>query len=116
MRAPERNDNEQPPSRIPWPLILVAASIKAGLVVDRLAPIPLPWPSFTAALGGLIVALALVTGLRCASTLWRRGATALPQRPAARLVTEGPFRVSRNPIYISHTAFAAGLGLMLGSA
>jgi protein-S-isoprenylcysteine O-methyltransferase Ste14 len=30
-------------------------------------------------------------------------------------VTEGPFRFSRNPIYVSHVALIFGLGLFLGS-
>ena len=30
-------------------------------------------------------------------------------------VSEGPFRFSRNPIYVSHVALIFGLGLFLGS-
>ncbi len=30
-------------------------------------------------------------------------------------MTSGPFSVSRNPIYVSHVALTAGVGLLLGS-
>ena len=33
-----------------------------------------------------------------------------------RLVTEGPFRYSRNPIYCGMTAALIGLGLLMGTA
>ena len=44
----------------------------------------------------------------------RRGTTILPFRESSVLVTEGPFRYSRNPIYCGMTAALIGLGLVYG--
>jgi protein-S-isoprenylcysteine O-methyltransferase Ste14 len=66
-------------------------------------------------LGGGIVALALANDVWCARNLARHGTTILPHRAATRLVTDGPFRWSRNPIYVSHVAIAFGLGLLIAS-
>ena len=41
--------------------------------------------------------------------------TVLPWGAATRLVTRGPFRFSRNPIYLGYTFTAAGVAVMLGT-
>lgn len=109
---------DPPPARAPWPPILIAAAVLVGQAVDRasegamqaLAAFP-----GAAALGGAIVVLALANDLWCAATLRRHETTIMPHRPASRLATDGPFRWSRNPIYVSHVAVVFGLGLLLGS-
>jgi protein-S-isoprenylcysteine O-methyltransferase Ste14 len=45
----------------------------------------------------------------------RQGTTIRPDRAVSSLVTAGPYQWSRNPIYVSHVALIAGLGLALGS-
>ena len=45
----------------------------------------------------------------------RARANILPHRAATALVTEGPFRLSRNPIYVGNTVVLAGLGLAVGN-
>ena len=35
--------------------------------------------------------------------------------PPTRIVTEGPYRLTRNPMYLGHLIFFAGLALTLGS-
>ena len=46
----------------------------------------------------------------------RRGTTILPFRESTALVTSGPFRYSRNPIYCGMIAMLIGLGVLLDSA
>jgi len=36
-------------------------------------------------------------------------------RPPERIVAEGPYRWTRNPMYLGHLVFLAGLALVLGS-
>ncbi len=38
-----------------------------------------------------------------------------PISPATTIVGEGPYRISRNPIYLGMTGLLAGLGVLLGS-
>ncbi len=38
-----------------------------------------------------------------------------PDRAVSSLVTNGPFRFSRNPIYVGNVALVAGLGLVLAA-
>ena len=46
----------------------------------------------------------------------RHRTTVLPHRGATRLITDGPFRFTRNPIYVGNTLLVAGLGFVLGVA
>lgn len=116
MTAPARID--EPPSRTPWPPILMAATFAAGLALDAATGSKLsghaPF-SMTEATGVAIIVLALANDVWCARLLARHGTTIMPHRAVSTLVTEGPFRYSRNPIYVSHVALVFGLGLLLGS-
>jgi protein-S-isoprenylcysteine O-methyltransferase Ste14 len=110
--------DDPPPARLPWPPILVAAALLGGIALDRASGGALKdLVSFPGAmaLGGAIVALALANDVWCAATLARRKTTILPHRAASALATDGPFRWSRNPIYISHVAVVFGLALLVGS-
>jgi protein-S-isoprenylcysteine O-methyltransferase Ste14 len=113
--APE---SDTPPARAPWPPILVAGAVVLGRALDLLTDGALgglaSFPGATA-LGGLIVVLALANDAWCFITLSRHRTTILPHRAASALATDGPFRWSRNPIYVSHVAVVLGLGLLLNS-
>jgi protein-S-isoprenylcysteine O-methyltransferase Ste14 len=45
----------------------------------------------------------------------RNGVNPEPHVPTARLVTSGPFRFTRNPIYLTYVLFVAGVGLYSGN-
>jgi len=113
-----RPEDDAPPARAPWPPILIALVILAGLAFDRLSGQALAHlVSFPGArfLGGVIVAAALANDLWCAAIFARRRTTIMPHRAASHLAIDGPFRWSRNPIYVSHVAVVLGLGLLLAS-
>ena len=68
------------------------------------------------------VALALLPALPAvALILWtallfrRHRTTLLPQRAASTLVTQGPFRISRNPIYLSFALLHLACAIANGS-
>jgi protein-S-isoprenylcysteine O-methyltransferase Ste14 len=98
----------------PPPLIFAA-----GLLLGRLAHAR--WPrgvvprSWARPLGGLLIGLGGVLGLAAAATM-RRSRTPLdPFRPTAALVTDGPFRYTRNPIYVSYSLVYAGIATAANS-
>jgi protein-S-isoprenylcysteine O-methyltransferase Ste14 len=91
------------PTMIPWPPILVAVLVVAGWQLQRL--IPLPWTGIDDTAARIVGVGLGVAGLALAGwaalTMWRNGTTILPNRAASALVTTGPFRRWRNPIYIA---------------
>ena len=107
-----------PPARLPWPPLLMVATVAAGLALSKIAGDEagslLSGVIFQAA-GGVLVAAALALDILCARTLAHRETTILPHRAASSLVTEGPYRFSRNPIYIAHVTLVLGVGLILAA-
>jgi protein-S-isoprenylcysteine O-methyltransferase Ste14 len=75
-------------------------------------PVLLRSPWLGAPLAALGVALA-IWGRR---TFARAGAAIRPTERSTSLVTHGPFRFSRNPMYLGIVLALAGLALVLGTA
>ena len=98
------------------PPLLYIAVLGLGILVSVWYPVHLLPSRLAWALGGTLlaggVALGPVWGLR---TLLRAGTTVRPDKPAARLVTGGPFRFSRNPLYLALTFMYAGIATMANS-
>ncbi|MEM9972502.1 MAG: isoprenylcysteine carboxylmethyltransferase family protein [Pseudomonadota bacterium] len=65
-------------------------------------------------LGGALVAVGLGLILWAAVTMVRSNTTVVPHLRAATLVTKGPFRFSRNPIYLGDALVLSGCLLRWG--
>src|SRR5262245_65502992 len=99
-------------SAVPWPPLLIVAALAIGWLAGRLYPLPWPglddWPARLVGYGLGVAGIALVTW--SIAMLYRAGTTARPNHGAERLVTHGPFRWRRNPIYIGDALILLGLG------
>jgi protein-S-isoprenylcysteine O-methyltransferase Ste14 len=91
--------------------VLVVSVVAIGWLAGRIYP--LPWPGLDdlparligyglGAAGIALVAWALVT-------LYRAGTTVRPDHGADRLVTDGPFRYRRHPVYMGDVLILLGL-------
>jgi protein-S-isoprenylcysteine O-methyltransferase Ste14 len=102
----------------PPPLIALATLI-AGLALDQLLPAldiaaALPgWPRIVAGLAAAAAGGALA--LASERQFKRAGTEVKPWRPSAQLVTSGPFRYLRNPMYVSLAVLTGGIAFALGS-
>lgn len=100
-----------PGVRVPPPL-LVAGAILVAWLLRRLLPLPVTAPLPLA--GDAMFALALALILWAGVAMLRAGTDPRPDKPDAALVTTGPFRFSRNPIYLGFVLVAAGFALRWG--
>ncbi len=102
------------PGNGPHPGFAFLACILAGLALEAWLPLPgTPWPwGFRLAAGAPPILASLGLAGWGIATLWRAKTTVEPRRVPTRLVTAGPFRRSRNPLYLSQLLFLAGLGLL----
>lgn len=66
--------------------------------------------------GLLLAAAGLVLVLWAAGHFRRLGTTIKPFQEASALVLEGPYRLTRNPMYVGLVGVLLGFGLLLGSA
>ena len=99
------------PSAVPWPPVLLAAAIVAGLALRHIYPLAWPGlddrPARVIGYGLGIAGIALMGwGL---GTLVRARTNVWPHRQADQLVTAGPFRIWRNPIYMGEVLILLGL-------
>jgi protein-S-isoprenylcysteine O-methyltransferase Ste14 len=70
---------------------------------------PLPARLLGAAL--LLASIALARGAE--GTMKRAGTNVRPDQPSLHLVTDGPFRYSRNPLYLSTLGLYGGVTLLV---
>lgn len=99
--------------RIPPPVIYIAGFL-GGVALEIAFPV-----------SGLPLALALVAGLigvaiwlsldGSAMLLFQRAGTGIvPMKPTTALVTSGPYRITRNPMYVGMAFLYVALALALG--
>jgi len=94
------------------PPLIFAGPLVAALAASRFVPLPaLPSvPSRMAGAGLLAAAAALRPS---AFRRMRAGGTNVnPYRPTSAIIDEGPFRYSRNPMYVSMALIYAGTSLL----
>jgi protein-S-isoprenylcysteine O-methyltransferase Ste14 len=102
--------------RVPPPILMVAVALLMWLA-SRLTPGP-AWPG-TASIGAAVAFAAAGAAFNVAGfrAIRQAGSTIDPTRPAAAstLVTGGPFRFSRNPMYVGFTLMLLAWAAWLAS-
>lgn len=98
-------------------LTLAAAALAVVLHVFR----PLPWfgspfADILLAVGVLAIAGTVALDISAIRALRRAQTTVMPHKASARLVSDGAFAISRNPIYVGNTLLLLGTGLVAGIA
>lgn len=66
-------------------------------------------------LGGTVVALGFLFMIWARILFTSRNTTLFVGRPSSQLVCDGPFRFSRNPMYVGVLVFLMGLALWVGT-
>lgn len=91
------------------PPIVYLASIALGLVVHWFWPVQLLPTPISVPIGVTVVLIAGVLFVSAVRT-FRKAGTPIPgNRPTTRIVRAGPYRFSRNPIYLAFTLFQVGI-------
>lgn len=91
-------------------------AILLGIGLNRLWPIELRFVPSPANywFGGAIVAGAILgLGWRSVTLLHRTGQSENPWKPTTEIVTRGPFRYTRNPMYLQLVLVCIGLAIIL---
>ena len=107
-------DGASPGIRVPPPLVYLAG-FACGLLGELVAPSPglAGWLRIGGAAAGIVLLLLLDTH---AMLRFRRHGTPFnPARPAKALVTDGPYRFTRNPMYLGMGCAYAGAALAAGA-
>ena len=99
----------------PYPPLLYGAGLLLALVGHLVAPLALPGVWWVRLLGLAPVAVAAVLALSAERAFARAQTPMMPFTNASSLLTSGPFRISRNPIYLGFTLAVVGIALLSAS-
>jgi protein-S-isoprenylcysteine O-methyltransferase Ste14 len=105
------NDHDNPGIRVPPPLIYLLPLL-LGLLLDRRSHVP-----FLPRGVGRIIGWPLIGGGALLAGWFRRtmreaDAPVRTDKPVPRLTTDGPFRYTRNPAYLSLAVIYAGIAVL----
>jgi protein-S-isoprenylcysteine O-methyltransferase Ste14 len=100
--------------RIPPPGFFLAGIILM-LLLNSYAPLgrwlDYPWRY----LGIILIAAGFCLGLGCGIFFRKLGTNPRPGAKATLIVTKGPFRITRNPMYLSLNIILIGMAILLGT-
>ncbi len=104
---------------VPWPPVIYVVAIVVSLALHQVVPLPWfgqPMASILVAVGWLGVLAMAALFLTAFRTLARAKTPINPNARPEHLVTEGPFGITRNPIYLGNTLLLLGVGMVSGIA
>lgn len=98
----------------PPPLIFLGYLIGA-LILNWVVPIPTPWTFILRIVGGLAVVAGILFVGSAFSQMRKANTTLDPHGTVTALVTGGPYRFTRNPIYLGFFLIYLGFTLLAGT-
>ena len=111
MPAPDRDT----PGVIAFPPLIYGVAIVAGLVLHQLWPLPVLPAGHDAglriALAGIPIAAALALVVWALPQFRRLGTNVSVHQPSTALITSGPYRFTRNPLYLALALIQAGIAV-----
>jgi protein-S-isoprenylcysteine O-methyltransferase Ste14 len=107
----EKHNADNPGVLAPPPLIY-AGALAAGLLANRRYHMPILPRRIVRTLGWPLVACGLAVGFLGSREMRRAETTLDPRKPATTIVTGGPFRYTRNPLYLSMTLIYGGISAL----
>ena len=102
--------------RFPPSLVFLGGVLLGVACQYCVVPAPVPVGRAISGVGGLILLMAglgLIASARIHFT--RTGQSPIPWKPTPSLILKGPYRYTRNPMYVGVTLIEVGLGLALNN-
>lgn len=97
------------------PPLLYGGTLAAGLLLSRFFPSAALPRRLAQIVGGLLFALSFLFGPPAIVAMRRAQTGIAPTDPTTTIIDRGPFRYSRNPIYVSFTLIYAGVASFANS-
>lgn len=114
-----RDASRDMPSVIAFPPLIYLGALLLGLGLRHAwkwpflpTSVPALWPRIA---GAIVILSGGSLAMWARNTMVHAGTNVLPSQPALKIVTAGPFRFTRNPIYLGNTLVYLGLALIINS-
>ncbi|MCH9044905.1 MAG: isoprenylcysteine carboxylmethyltransferase family protein [SAR324 cluster bacterium] len=108
------NDKDIPGVIAPPPLIYLGFLL-GGFLIDYFLPRALLPNGLQYALGALLIAAGVILFALTIREFRRAGTALAPYKPSTAFVTSGPFRFSRNPLYLGTGFLYTGIAIAADS-
>ena len=108
------NDKNHAGVTFPPPLIY-GGFLLIGFVIDYFWPIPLLPNAVQYTVGGVLMVLALTIVIPAFKMFRIIGTAVRPDKPTTAIITGGPYRFTRNPLYLALAVLYAGIAIAADS-
>jgi protein-S-isoprenylcysteine O-methyltransferase Ste14 len=97
------------------PPLVYLSSVLTGIVVHIVWPLPFLPPGLAIPVGSSLVVVAIALFSCSVRELWVAGTPVPASKPTTVIVRTGPYRFSRNPIYLAFSALHLGIAIWVNS-
>lgn len=98
------------------PPVLFFGTLATGLLLQRLFPFTMFSHRRARIVGAALSIAGLAIGASSIRSMTRAGTPVQPHLPTSAVVTDGPYRYTRNPIYLGMTLLYAGISGLANAA
>jgi protein-S-isoprenylcysteine O-methyltransferase Ste14 len=103
------------PGVVTFPPLIIGVAFLAVIALHWLFPLQIFMRSLAIVLGTVLAILGVGSAAWGRKIMMQAGTNVSPFKPSTAIVTEGPFRFSRNPLYVGITSLFIGLLLLIGT-
>jgi protein-S-isoprenylcysteine O-methyltransferase Ste14 len=109
------NEKEETARVVAPPPLIYVAGLLVGWLFDRAVPAAILPPAWQRGLGWLLIVIGLVGVVWAIVSMARVKTSVNPYAPTSAIATSGPYRFSRNPIYLFDILIYLGACALINS-
>jgi protein-S-isoprenylcysteine O-methyltransferase Ste14 len=98
------------------PPLVYFGTLLISWILNRIIPLPLLPPEMARVVGLAIFLSGFLIGIPAFIQMRRRNTSPNPYKPTTAIVKAGPFRFTRNPIYLSFFIHYLGIAVLIDTA
>jgi len=97
------------------PPLVYLVSLVTGVLIQHAAPLPFVPGTLAVPLGASLIVVAIALFAYSAAKFRAAGTPVPARKPTTVIVRTGPYRFSRNPIYLAFSLFQLGIAIWINS-
>ncbi len=111
----ETNFTSDSPQVIAPPPLIYLSGLAVGITLDLLNPLPFTPDNLALPLGAALIVISIILVVIAIRAFIRAKTNIDVRKPTTSIVSTGPYRFTRNPIYLSMTLFTIGIAIWMNT-